>query len=153
MSSALDSGWTKARFLAWAERQEARFEFDGTRPVAMTGGNGWHSAITGNTITALRTRLRGKACSVYGPDLAIETPGGKIRYPDALVTCTKFPGSAKLAPNPVKVFEVLSPGSGGTDRIEKLREYAGVASILRHVILEGERVAVTVLERTDPNQT
>jgi Uma2 family endonuclease len=47
----------------------------------------------------------------------------------------------------VVVFEVLSPTSGRTDRIVKVREYRAVPSILRYVILEYTSVGLTVLER------
>ena len=152
MNVALQKPWTPERFLAWAETQEERYEFDGSQPVAMTGGNRRHDVITGNIYTALRSRLRGKPCSNYGPNLGVQTVSSKIRYPDALITCTKFPDADKLAPNVVVVFEVLSPTSGGIDRIEKLREYEAVPSILRYVIVESATAGLQVLHR-DNGQT
>jgi Uma2 family endonuclease len=118
MSVTLQKPWTADRFLAWAETQEERYEFDGTRPVAMTCGNARHNRITTNIHAALRSRLRGTPCSYYGPDLGVQTIDSRIRYPDALITCVKFPDTDKIAPNVVVIFEVLSPTSGGTDRIE-----------------------------------
>lgn len=50
-------------------------------------------------------------------------------------------------PGVVVVFEVLSPISGRTDRIEKLREYQAVPSIRRYVILEHTGVGLTVYSR------
>jgi Uma2 family endonuclease len=141
--------WTQDDFLAWAERQEGRFEFDGFQPVAVTGGNARHDRIIGNIHAALRTRLRGKPCSNYGPTLGVETTGSRIRYPDALITCTSFPDTEKIAPNAVTVFEVLSPTSGGIDRIERLREYEAVPSILRYVIVESATPGLQVLRRAD----
>jgi hypothetical protein len=38
---------TVAEFLAWEERQELRWEFDGFQPVAMTGGTRAHETIRG----------------------------------------------------------------------------------------------------------
>ena len=38
MNGALRKSMTVAQFLAWEERQELRYEFDGFQPVAMTGG-------------------------------------------------------------------------------------------------------------------
>ena len=147
MNVALRKPWTPEHFLAWAETQEERYEFDGIQPVAMTGGNKRHDVITGNIYTALRSRLRGKPCSNYGPNLGVQTISPKIRYPDALITCTKFPDSAKLAPNVVVVFEVVSPSTGGLDRIEKVREYEAVPSILRYVIVESATAGLLVLHR------
>ena len=63
------------------------------------------------------------------------------------MTCTKFPESERLAPDVQVVFEVLSADSGRRDRIEKVREYAGVPSILHYVILESTSVGLLVLHR------
>ena len=46
MNVALRGPVTTAEFLAWEERQELRFELDGFRPVAMTGGTIAHDLIT-----------------------------------------------------------------------------------------------------------
>ena len=147
MSIARISPWTADHFLAWVQTQEGRYEFDGTQPVAMTGGSARHNRITQNTYTALRSRLRGTPCSAFGPDLGIRTIGGAIRYPDVLVTCTKFPETELLAPDPLVVFEVLSADSGLRDRIDKAGEYGAVPSIRHYIILESAGVGLLVLHR------
>jgi len=116
--------WTAEQFLDWLGMQEGRFEFDGIQPVAVTGGTARHNRTMNNIHAALRARLRGTACAFYGPDLAVRTVGERVRYPDALITCTPFPDSARVAPDVVVVFEVISPTSGQTDRNERVREYA-----------------------------
>jgi Uma2 family endonuclease len=78
---------TPTEFLEWEERQELRYEFNGFQPVAMTGGTIAHDRITFNLHKALDARLAGKLCKSFGPNVKILTPG-KVRYPDALVTCT-----------------------------------------------------------------
>jgi Uma2 family endonuclease len=138
---------TRDQFLDWAEAQDERYEFDGFQPVAMTGGTRNHSRIAGNIYLALRARLRGTGCEPLGPDAGIATIGGAVRYPDTLVTCTKGPGTDRVVPGVVVVFEVLSPTSGRTDRIEKLREYQAVPSIRRYVILEHTSVGLAVHAR------
>lgn len=135
-------------FLAWEERQEVRFEFDGFQPVAMTGGTDAHQAIGDNLVALLRDRLRGSPCRVRGSSLKIEV-AGRIRYPDAFVYCTPAPRDATVIRDPVTVFEVLSPSTSRTDRIEKLLEYQATPSILRYVILEQDSMAATVFARHD----
>ncbi len=147
MNVALQRPWTVEQFLDWADTQDGRYEFDGVRPVAMTGGNAGHSRVTTNILAALRSRLRGTPCAYYGPDLGVQTIGSSVRYPDALITCTKFPRTDRLAPDVRVVFEALSPTSGRTDRIEKVREYAAVPSIRRYVILETMSAGLLVLHR------
>jgi Uma2 family endonuclease len=63
------------------------------------------------------------------------------------VNCTPFSPNATIVPEPVVVFEVLSPTTSRTDRIEKLREYQATASIQRYVILEQDSIAASVFSR------
>ncbi len=137
---------TLAEFLAWEERQELRWEFDGFQPVAMTGGTFAHEAIGGNIQFALRSRLGTGPCRVCGPTLKIEV-AGRIRYPDAFVVCTPVPPRATVVRDPVVVFEVLSPSTARTDHFEKLREYGAKPSIQRYVMLEQDAIAAVVYVR------
>jgi Uma2 family endonuclease len=146
MSVALRHPISIAEFLAWEERQELRWEFDGLRPVAMTGGTLAHEAIGGNIRTALQNRLGAGRCRVFGPPLKIEV-AGRIRYPDAFVICTPSAMKTTVIRDPVVVFEVLSESTSRTDRIEKLREYGATHSVRRYVILGEDAVATTVYVR------
>ncbi|MSP01480.1 MAG: Uma2 family endonuclease [Acetobacteraceae bacterium] len=140
---------TRDEFLTWAEVQMARYEFDGFEPVAMTRGTIGHSRITRNIHTALGPRLKGSSCEPLGPDAGVATIGGAVRYPDALVTCTRAQSTDRLVPGVVVVFEVLSPSSGRIDRIDKLLEYRAVPTIRRYVILEHGSVGMTVHTRAN----
>ena len=142
---------TRDQFLTWAETQRARYEFDGFEPVATTGGTRDHSQICQNIYAALRSRLKGTGCTSLGPDAGVATVGDTVRYPDALVTCTAGPGTDRLVPGVVVVFEVLSPASGRIDRIEKLLEYRSVPTIRRYIILEYSSVGMTVHARANGN--
>jgi Uma2 family endonuclease len=91
-------------------------------------------------------RREGKPYRLWGPTIKIEV-AGRVRYPDAFVSCTPVPRGATIVPEPVVVFEVLSAGTSRTDRIEKLREYQATPSIRRYVILEQDSIAATVFSR------
>jgi Uma2 family endonuclease len=138
---------SRLQFFAWAEAQEGRYEFDGFQPVAMTDGNMGHSLVTGNVLREVGVRLAGKACRVVGPDAGVATVGETVRYPDAVVTCSKFSQLDRLVPNPVIVFEVVSPTSIRIDRVTKVREYNAVPSIQRYIIVEPNAKAITVFWR------
>jgi Uma2 family endonuclease len=71
MNVALQQPGDLDDFLAWEERQELRYEFDGLRPVAMTGGTLEHDRIQVNVITELSSALRGKPCRVHGNSLKL----------------------------------------------------------------------------------
>ena len=130
---------TLAEFLAWEERQEQRYEFDGSEPVAMAGGSLAHAAIQRNLALALGTRLRGKPCQFFGSDLKIQAAENSSRYPDGMVICSGLDPALKIVRNPVVIFEVLSPSTAAADRIVKAREYQATPSVQRYVMLEQER--------------
>ena len=138
---------TLDEFLAWEERQAARWEFDGFAPIAMTGGTQEYSTIQVNIIAALTTRLRGSGCRAHGSDFKIEVDGS-IRYPDAFVLCSQPPRGSTVTNQPVVVFEILSPSTSRIDRIVKAREYGNTASIVRYVILEPAAIAATIFTHT-----
>jgi Uma2 family endonuclease len=152
MNVALRRPMTLAEFLAWEERQELCFEFDGFAPRAMVGGTAAHSAVQINLITALAGRLRERPCRVFGSHLKIEV-AGSIRYPDAFVVCTPVPRDAKVVRDPVVIFEVLSESTGDTDRIVKNREYRDTPSVRRYVMLEQDRIGATVFARDGDDWT
>jgi Uma2 family endonuclease len=133
-------------FLAWEERQELRWEFDGFEPVAMTGGTSEHSAIQRNVLIAVGGRLRGKPCQVYTADLKIAV-AGSIRYPDAFVVCSPLPRGTRVVTDPVIVFEVLSPSTASTDIGVKNQEYRDTPSVRRYVILSQDDRRATVFAR------
>jgi Uma2 family endonuclease len=146
MSVAVQLPMTLAEFLAWEERQELRYEFDGFEPVAMTGGTIAHDQITFELRRALAVRLAGKRCRPLGPNVKIIVDG-RTRYPDAFVVCQPVSPTATVADDPVVVFEVLSEGSAETDLIDKNREYRATASIQRYVVLQQTHKAAVVFER------
>ena len=150
MTNAPRKPMTLDELLAWEERQDTRWEFDGFGPVTMAGGTNAHAFIQGNLSFSLHSRLRGGPCRRYGSDFKIEVDGS-IRYPDAFVLCSRLPGSATVTNQPVVVFEILSPSTSRTDRIDRIvkaREYGNTASIVRYVILEPTAMAATVFTHT-----
>jgi Uma2 family endonuclease len=148
--------WSQSRYLAWAEAQPegARFEFDGSRPVAKPPATVGHNRIGRNIREAIRPRLpAGTPCDTYGPQDAIETVGGALREPDAFIACSSPHRNAVAVPAPIVVFEVTSPGRDNRRRDEedKVDEYESVPSILRYVIVESESRSFRVFHR-DPGE-
>ena len=87
-----------------------------------------------------------------GPDAGVATVGDAVRYPDAVVSCTKPGNQDRPVLNPVVVFEVISPSSVRTGRLVKLREHGAVPTIRRCAIVEPDAAAVTVLSRDGENE-
>jgi Uma2 family endonuclease len=138
---------TLAAFLAWEERQELRYEFDGFQPVAMAGGTLLHDRITFNLQRSLDAKLAGKPCRSFGPNVKIIV-NGRVRYPDALVVCGPVSLDATVVEDPIVVFEVLSDSISKTDVFDKNREYRTTPSIQRYVILQQtHKVAIAFVLR------
>lgn len=151
MSMPLSQPITVEAFLAWEREQALRYEFDGVRATAMTGGTVNHAAITDNVVYALRRRLNGP-CRAFTSNLKI-LAAGSVRYPDVVVTCSPVVGTADILPDPVVVFEVLSSSTASVDRVTKNEEYRATPSIQRYVMLEQPRVAATVFARAGDSWT
>ena len=148
MNLAVPTPMSLTQFLKWEERQELRYEFDGTRPIAMVGGTRAHAAIQRNLAFALTGRLRGKPCQFFGSDLKIKAAENSCRYPDGIVTCTGGENASTIVSDPVVIFEVLSPSTAANDRIVKAREYQATPSVQRYVMLEQDSVNAVVYARS-----
>ena len=149
MNVAVRPTMTLDQFLPWEERQELRHEFDGVRPVAMTGGTAAHAFIERRLISALDRLLSGTPCQPYGSNLKVQV-AGRIRYPDAFVVCTPVPPRAKVVTEPVVVFEVLSASTMNEDLVVKNAEYRATPSIRRYVVLQQtHRGAVAFSRKAD----
>jgi Uma2 family endonuclease len=112
-----------------------RWEFDGLGPVAMTGVTEAHALIQAALLIAVGRRLDRRPCRIVGSDLKLLTDG-RIRYPDAMIICSPVQRDRKVVPDPVVVFEILSPGTASSDMIQKNAEYKATQSIQRYVVLE-----------------
>jgi len=148
MQLAVPKPMTREEFLAWEERQDLRYEFDGFQPMAMTGGTAAHARLQRNLAVSLAGRLRGGLCEFYGSDLKIETARG-FRYSDGFVACSPVTGDATVVREPVVIFEVLSDSTARTDLVTKNQEYAAVATMRRYVVLAQDAIAGTMFERVD----
>jgi Uma2 family endonuclease len=142
---------TREQFLDWVERQEAPFEFDGFEPIPMTGGTRNHSQLCSNILFELRKRLEGSSVAVL-PEAGVATIGNAVRYPDVLITNVPGPGTDRVMPGVVAVFEVLSESTARTDHQTKLREYSSVASIKRYVIVDNLGPDLLVYARAEVGQ-
>ena len=134
-----------AEFRDWERSQPVRYEFDGTQPVAMTGGTIAADRVARRLLSALERRLR-PPCEAFGGNVKV-LPPGRVRYPDVKVACGIFDPAADYV-DPVVVFEVLSPTTEMTDRRVKPAEYAAIPTILAYVLLAQDRPHATVLRRT-----
>ena len=139
--------WTRERFLAWEERQERPWEFDGFQPIAMVGVTGAHGMIQANLMLALGNSLRRKPCRPLGNENAILAGNDSVRYPDAFVVCTPIDEKGRYITDPVVIFEILSDSTAMTDLVTKKAEYQATPSVQRYIVLDQTQVLATVFAR------
>jgi Uma2 family endonuclease len=133
-------------FLAWAERQPDRWELVEGIPTAMSPERVVHGDVKYRVARALdfaiaRAQVRAKVpCRFVLDSAAVRIDQRSLYQPDALVYCgDPVSGDALEIPNPVVVFEVLSPGNAVTDLRDKLRGYFRVASIAHYLIVDPDK--------------
>lgn len=147
MAEAAQKLMTIEEFFAWEETQEEKHELVDGVPVLcgewirygdewtmMSGASQRHDQIVVNVIIALGTRLRGKQCRAFSPDMSVRTSSRRIRRPDSGVDCGPGRDRSTEASESKVVVEVLSPSTRDFDMFGKLDEYRAVASI-DHVLL------------------
>ena len=145
METVLDRLWTTDSFLAWEDRQEGKYEFDGREILPMTGGTYAHQRIVINLWLTL-TGLLGDDPRRVAQEMRLGI-GNRVRYPDVLISTAPLDQTTRTLTDAVAIFEVLSADTATTDRVEKLIDYAGVPSLRTYVLLEQTLVGATVLHR------
>ncbi len=137
---------TLGEFLAWDERQQGRYEFDGIQPVAMTGGTRRHARIVKRAVAALNRRLP-SGCEAFPGDRRVGAKGN-ARFPDVVVLCgDQDQDMDDGSVNPILVIEVMSPSTQIIDRRVKPAEYAQVSSIQVYVLLAQDRPEAILFRR------
>jgi Uma2 family endonuclease len=145
MDRVLSRPWTTESFLAWEDRQEGKYEFDGRKVVPMTGGSVAHQLLVFNLLTVLGRLLAGRRfLPLHEMRLRI---GPRIRCPDVVVVATPLDQTTRTLTDAVAIFEVLSDDNAVNDRVIKLIEYAEVPSARCYVLLEQTAMAATLFRR------
>ncbi len=133
---------TVDEYLAWAQRQEGRFELYAGNVYAMSPERARHAEIKFNVQAALLAAIRraGLPCFMLPDGMTVRVDESTAYEPDALVYCgLKLPPGAIEVPNPIVVVEVLSPTTKNIDGSIKLADYFRVPSVMHYLIVEPDR--------------
>jgi len=129
---------------------QVRHEYVEGRVYAMSGASVDHNRIAGNLFSFLHAALRGKPCEPFINDMKAKIPpqlANAVYYPDVLVACDPTDKDKYYRERPVMVAEVLSPRTRRTDEREKAIAYRLVSSIEVYLLVEQDRLRITVLHR------
>lgn len=145
MDTVLERPLTVEAFLAWEDRQEGKYEFDGRNIIPMTGGSYAHQDIVFNLRGLLGRLLAGQNFRV-GQEMRLRI-GNRVRYPDLLICPGPRDQAIRTEIDAIAVFEVLSDDTATTDRVQKLLDYAAIPSLRSYILLEQTAVAATMFQR------
>jgi Uma2 family endonuclease len=147
--------YTFADYLALEDASNTKHEYLHGEIYGMAGGTPEHAALCVAVSTALLTQLRGGPCRVYSSDLRVRVLAtGLATYPDVTVVCGDLepdPESATTVANPRVVVEVLSDGTEGYDRGQKLDHYRTIPSLAAVVLVSHRATAIELWERRPDN--
>lgn len=142
---------TADEFLVWQQSQDRNYELVDGLPVlplkAMTGATREHDTVTLNVLAALHSGLRGKPCRARTQDIAVKTPAGDVRRPDAMVECGVMDPKGVATTEPRLVVEVQSPSTTNYDRGRKVEEYKTVPALAYILVIDTETPRVTFHRR------
>jgi Uma2 family endonuclease len=141
-----------AEYIEGERHSEVRHEYVDGHVYAMAGASDEHNRIAGNIFSELRERLRGRRCEPFINDMKVRIPPAfaeAFYYPDVLVVCDPTDNAKYYRERPTVIIEVLSPETERTDRREKAIAYRQLPTLETYVLVEQDRMALTVLRRAE----
>lgn len=144
---------TVDEFLASEHLSDVKYEYLGGVIHAMAGASDPHNRISINLTSALHTRLRGRRCEPFGPDMKVRlqylsSASTYFYYPDAMVACNPTDGGNGWREQPAALFEIISESTRQIDEREKRTAYLNLGSLQAYVRLEQDRPEAVVERRT-----
>lgn len=102
---------------------------------AMAGASRVHNLIVTNLALLLGPLARRKGCRLYVADMKLKVGERTVYYPDLMVVCAPPPENPFYEEAPCLVVEVLSKGTEGVDRREKLWRYLSLPSLEGYLLV------------------
>ncbi len=148
MNAILPTFMNVDEFLRWSQAQDGgRYELERGRIVVMQAENAGHVRTKLRVVNAIAAAIQRANAPYFAmtDGVAVRLPGKRAYEPDASIApLPEPPDDALELPNPVAVFEVLSPTpkSVRRDLTEKVVGYALVPSIEHYIVIDPEERAV-----------
>ena len=108
--------------------------------LAMSGASPRHNIIFSNLFIALGTRLKGKPCQPFGPDMRLNIPDNTLfSYPDISIYCDEpenIPEDEESFIKPTVLIEILSPSTKHYDRGGKFILYRDIPTLKEYILVD-----------------
>lgn len=142
---------TVAEFLVWDDGTDTRYELVDGRVVAMAPPAPYHGAITSAIAMEVGSHLRNRPpCRVY-TEIGIRRAADDYTFlvADAAVSCTPVGRGPGALPDPLLIFEVLSPSTRAHDLRAKLLTYRAIPSVREIIFIDSREVYCEAHRRLD----
>lgn len=129
---------TRDEYRRWAEGQRGRYERVRGEVVPMNAERLGHAMVKARVWQALDRAIKeaGLQAQALGDGITVEVGDDTDYEPDALVNLGPLPDLESIvAPNPVIVVEVASPGTRSVDTGRKLADYFKVRSVQHYLMV------------------
>lgn len=144
---------TVEEFLIWDDGAGARYELVGGEVFAMAPPPVVHGAVVMNLGSEVRLKLKSPCRIVAEAGIRLPDRNDFFYQADLAVTCVPaVPGERDL-PDPVVIFEILSPSTGSHDRAAKLPDYRKIPSVQEIVLLSTSTFKAESWRRTGKDWT
>jgi len=132
---------TVSEFLTWDDGTGIRYELVNGVAVAMAPASDRHGVIAMNIAAALSAKLP-PGCKLRGEaGVLLPHRSDAFYVADAAISCAP-PSDAAHVPDPVVIFEILSPGTAKEDRGIKLLDYRQIPTIRDIVLIAADSFRV-----------
>lgn len=143
---------SEEEYLRGEVTSDVKHEFVAGVAHAMAGAGYEHNTIAGNIFAALHSRLRGQRCQAFASDMKVRVNANDYvhhYYPDAMVVCdhTGLAPGRHWTDKPTVIFEVLSDSTRRIHEGEKALLYWKLPSLANYVLVEQDKLQVTVRRR------
>jgi len=148
MSAQPKLKYTLEEYLELDRNSDERLEFWDGEVFSMSGASRQYDRITVDFVTFLNSKLMGRGCEAFSPDMRIKVPSlPPYRYGDVSALCgeaifEEFNGVDMLT-NPMLIVEVLSKSTEGMDRGDKFSHYKSIPSFCEYLLIAQHRPYLT----------
>lgn len=128
-----------------------KHEYVDGRVYAMSGAKNIHNRIASRVLIGLGTQLKGSRCEAFNSDTKVRIRSEQrtyFYYPDAMVVCDSNPDDDTFQDQPFVIVGVISESTRRIDEGEKRVNYLSIPSLDTYILLEQDRRAARVFQRT-----
>jgi Uma2 family endonuclease len=139
-------------YLSGEEIASIKHEYVGGAVFAMAWTTTEHNQIAGSIYSTLCEHVKGRPCRVFMVDVKVRIDWrgeDTFHYPDVMMGCDQRDTNRLFLRYPKLLLEVSSESTERLDRGEKLLAYQTIETLEEYVIVEQERVEVTVFRRAN----